>query len=160
MESRILNEKLLGAVRKGRAGLGLFLSVNIGTVGTREYRRHVVAKTMDAHEDKYLERAVQQSIQGQWTQWKDFVSRDFKWRSLYSAEFKFSKICIGASYNTSDTPSNLKRWGFVTVASCAVCDTDVCAIQHILSGCKTMLAQRLYTYRHNVVLRVIIHGIQ
>ena len=131
-ESRILNEKLLGAVRKGRAGLGLFPSVNIATVGTREYRRHVVAKTMDEHEDKYLERAVQQSIQGQWTQWQDFVSRDIKWRSLYSAELKLAKFCIGATYNTLGTPANLKRWGFVSIASCALCDAEVCGIQHIL----------------------------
>ena len=159
-ESRILNEKLLGAVRKGRAGLGLFPSVNIATVGTREYRRHVVAKTMDEHEDKYLERAVQQSIQGKWTQWQDFVSRDIKWRSLYSAELKLAKFCIGATYNTFGTPANLKRWGFVSIASCALCDAEVCGIQHILSGCKTMLAQGRYTYRHNNVLRVIAHGIE
>ena len=57
--------KLMGAVRKGRAGLGFVPSATIGAVGSSDYRKYVVAKTMDAHEDKYLERAVHQSIQGQ-----------------------------------------------------------------------------------------------
>ncbi|KAL6455748.1 hypothetical protein MHYP_G00355990 [Metynnis hypsauchen] len=59
---------------------------------------------------------------------------------------------IRATYDTLPSPSNLSQW-YGSDESCHLCNAPNPSLQHILSSCKTALAQGRYRWRHDQVLR-------
>ena len=96
------------------------------------------------------------SVQGQWTKWCNYVRMDLSWKSLLSLPRPLISFCVGATYDTLPSPSNLHRWRISTETSCFLCGKSVCTVAHILGGCKKSLDQGRFTYRHDSVLTVII----
>ena len=71
-----------------------------------------------------------------------------------------TQFCLGATYETLATPSNLRLWNIVEESSCYLYGDANCNIRHILSSCRIAQAQGRYFGRHISVLRVISDGIQ
>ena len=92
--------------------------------------------------------------------WKGFIQRDLSWKSVLFGKSELTRFCLGATYETLATPSNLKLWNIVEESSCYLCGDVSCNIRHILSSCRIAQAQGRYLWRHNSVLRVISDGIQ
>ena len=55
---------------------------------------------------------------------------------------------------------NLARWNIITDPRCALCQAPQPATNHILTGCPAALDQGRYTWRHDSVLQVLVHGLQ
>ena len=88
--------------------------------------------------------------------WKDYTQRSLSWRSLVYGDPKLFRFCIGATFNTLASPSNLVRWKIDLGAVCTLCENPG-TIPHILSGCQQALKR--FRYRHDNVLRVLCHHI-
>ena len=104
-------------------------------------------------------KAVQQKVQGKWTQWQKFMRRDMRWHSLLATSPRLVSFALGATFDTVASPANLKRWGLWESGHCGLCGYEFCDVKHVLSGCKVALTQGRYTYRHNAVLRVMANEI-
>ena len=61
----------------------------------------------EAEEEKYQAKAVQLSVQGQWTKWCSYVCMDLSWKTLLAMPQQLLTFCLGATYNTLPSPSNL-----------------------------------------------------
>ena len=184
-ESRLWQDELLGMVPEGRAGFGSRRKWKKGDLRGleypapkssladlygknararwqarvhsrgREFRQSVSLKVREEEREKLMATAVQQSVQGQWTRWKDVVQRDLGWKSLFSMKASLVRFAIGSTYDTLASPSNLMRWGISEDANCVLCGAQRCNIAHVLSGCPIGLQQGRFKFRHDAVLRVL-----
>ena len=170
-ESRVHMEKVVGNTRGGESilsegssrfaglGHGKFQS-NSPQPGTKEHRHHIADMVRaDIEESRYV-KAVELALQGTWTAWRDYIQRNISWKGILGTKGSLLRFCLGATYDTLSTPSNLERWGLISKATCALCGQEGCCIRHILSGCPKALGQGRYEWRHNTILRTIAHGIQ
>ena len=74
---------------------------------------------------------------------------DLTWRSaIYSLSRRVLSFAINASIDTLPTFRNLKLWGMKMSANCKLCGNTQ-PLLRVLAGCKTMLEQGRYTWRHN-----------
>ena len=69
-------------------------------------------------------------------------------------------FCLGSTYDTLPSPSNLQRWHISSEASCSLCGKQICTTAHILGACKVALHQDRYTFRHDSVLLAIVNVIK
>ena len=188
-EDRLWQEELVGLVPEGRSGFGMGRRWKKGDLrgldtrgvsgcqtdatvkgsrakwearaqgNGRAFRQCVLAKVKAEEDEKLVVAAVQQSVQGQWTKWKDVVQRDFGWRSVLCMKPSLVRFAVGATYDTLSSPTNLKRWGISEDSSCVLCGVSQCTVAHILSACAIGRDQGRFRYRHDSVLRVLADGI-
>ena len=59
--------------------------------------------------------------------------------------------CLGATYNTLPSLSNLHGWCIHSEPSCYLCIKTVCTTAHIPGACKVALQQGSFTYHHDSV---------
>ena len=50
-------------------------------------------------------------------------------------------FCLGATYDTLPSPSNLHRWNIITETSSKLCHKQICSTAHVLGACKFVLQQ-------------------
>jgi len=67
---------------------------------------------------------------------------------------------LRAGCDTLPTPLNLSRWNIITNPKCTLCHAPQPTTNHILTGCSVALEQGRYTWRHDSVLKVFVHGLQ
>ena len=80
---------------------------------------------------------------------------DITWRSaIYSLPRRVLSFAINSSIDTLPTFRNLKLWCKKMSSNCKLCGNTQ-TLLHVLAGCKTMLDQGRYTWRHNCVLNHI-----
>ena len=127
---------------------------------TNRAHRKAVGQVVAKEEDERLYiKAIQQGVQGKWTQWQKFMRRDMSWHTLLATSPRLVSFALGATFDTVASPANLKRWGLWESSHCGLCGYEFCDVKHVLSGCKVALAQGRFRYRHNAVLRVLAHEI-
>ena len=144
-----------------RAGLGYTPFKNTKpSDGSKEHRQEIIQAMRAEQNEVYHAKAVSMGVQGAWTRWSNYVKRDMSWRHALLAKSSLLKFCIGSTYDTLSTPSNLHRWGIIDEPRCALCHQEGCCMIHILSSCNVAFGQGRYTWRHNCVLRVLADGVQ
>ena len=176
-EDRLWIEELKGLVPIGRSGFGFGNGKQVGGVqggfqsggwdkwkmrmreNGKQYVQNVTAKIREQEDEEWYAVAVQQGLQGQWTNWIEYTQRELGWRTLMSTKPHLVKFVVGSTFNTLNSPSNLRRWGLEEAASCRLCEADNCTVRHVLSGCPVSLGQGRYRYRHDKVLAVLADGI-
>ncbi|XP_053332775.1 uncharacterized protein LOC128506382 [Clarias gariepinus] len=152
-EARLRQRSLVGAVSKGRAGLGSFLTSQINTRG--EGRRRLVQEEVRAAvEETRSCKAVEMRLQGAWTRWENAVERKVTWTEIWKAEPHRIKFLIQAVYDVLPSPSNLHTWGIAETPACPLCSKRG-TLEHILSCCSTALGEGRYRWRHDQVLKTI-----
>ena len=96
-------------------------------------------KVSVSKEEKYQAKAVQLSVQGQWTKWCSYVHVDLSWKTLLAMPQQLLTFCFGATYDTLPSPSNLHHWHINPEASCLLCKKQVCTTAHVLGACTVAL---------------------
>ena len=48
-------------------------------------------------------------------------------------------FCLGATYDTLPSPSNLHRWNIITETSSKLCHKQICSTAHVFGACKFVL---------------------
>uniref|UniRef100_A0A3B1JAJ2 Reverse transcriptase domain-containing protein n=1 Tax=Astyanax mexicanus TaxID=7994 RepID=A0A3B1JAJ2_ASTMX len=157
-ESRIRHRALVGAVTRGRAGLGTFSTPQYEKVKGKERHRLVQEEVRAEVEERRISRAVGLRQQGAWTRWEQAMDRKVTWSELWRAEPQRIKFLVQAVYDILPSPSNLSIWGKTESPNCPQCPGRG-TLEHILSCCPVALGQGRYTWRHNQVLRPIAEAI-
>ncbi|XP_057316863.1 uncharacterized protein LOC130657891 [Hydractinia symbiolongicarpus] len=133
-ESQLEFKKILGFQQFGRVGLTLLWLTrshkSVPAIGTHSYRKLVSDVVQDSN----------------WTKWCSFIKYDLSWKNLLSLPQCLPSFCIGATYDT--------------LPSCTLCKKPSFNVSHILGACKLALSQGRFTYRHDIVLRVLVTAIQ
>ena len=117
-ESRLEFQKVIGHHQTSRAGFGSFKSPSIPRRNSHEYRRLISDLVGEVDENAYHAESVQLHLQGYRTKWYDFVKNDLSWKTLLAIPSSLISFCLGATFDTLPSPSNLKRWRLITESSC------------------------------------------
>ena len=67
---------------------------------------------------------------------------------------------LRAASDTLPTPLNLSRWRYRSDSKCILCGSVHPTVLHILNACPTALNQGRFTWRHDSVLKCLVHGIK
>ena len=149
-----------GHSQTGRAGFGLIPVKPTPAIGTKEYRRMISDIVCEQDDKRRFTEAVQMSVQGQWTSWCDYVQTNLSWATIWALPANLVSFCLGATYDTLPSPSNLKRWKIKDDDECYLCSKKPATVAHILSGCPVSLEGGRYTMRHDSVLSLISGSLQ
>ena len=121
----------------------------------KERRDMIISEVRKSEDDKRVQKAVQQSQQGQWTTWEEVLQRSLTWNDIWKmAPLRLSFI-IRATYDLLPTGSNLYKWGLSEDTKCPLCNERQ-TLEHVLSACRVSLGQGRYTWRHNRVLQELV----
>ncbi|XP_061925310.1 uncharacterized protein LOC133664585 [Entelurus aequoreus] len=156
-DARLRHRSLVGAVTRGRAGLGFFPTPQLNTRG-KEGRRLVQDEVRAAVEETRTCKAVGMKQQGAWTRWDNAVERRVTWAEIWKAEPQRIKFLIQAVYDVLPSPSNLHTWGIAETPACPLCSKRG-TLEHILSCCTRALGDGRYRWRHDQVLKTIAEAI-
>ncbi|KAL6468407.1 hypothetical protein MHYP_G00240840 [Metynnis hypsauchen] len=151
--SRLMHKEVVGRTQSGRAGLGWGTATKFWSKASKKERKQlVIEEVVRSEEDLYKIKALSQPQQGQWTTWEGVVNRTIKWSDMWKMPQARLSFLIRATYDSLPSPSTLSQW-YGSDESCHLCNTPNPSLQHILSSCKTALAQGRYRWRHDQVLR-------
>ncbi|KAG1925338.1 hypothetical protein F2P79_025614 [Pimephales promelas] len=151
--SRLQHREVLGRVQDGRAGVGWGQAPLFWSNASKEERKAMVAaEVMRAEHERLTIKAVSQGQQGGWLSWEGVLDRQLAWSDVWKIPQARLSFLVRAAYDTLPCPRNLHRW-FGNEESCLLCSTANASFQHIMSGCKTALAQGRYRWRHDLVLK-------
>lgn len=100
-------------------------------------------------------------MQGKWADWDAIADGDLTWQKLlHGCTDSYLKFLLNGPNNSLPTGDNLRRWSNSHVSvRCACCGMAHPTLLHVLNGCKTMLKQGRYTWRHNNVLACLFQAI-
>ena len=135
-EDDIAFQKILGHIQQGRSGLGLNKLAKTPPKQSHEYRRLVSKAAKEIEEENSFAKAVQLQVQGQWTKWTNYVQNDLSWKTILAMPQSLLSFCLGATFDTLPSPSNLQRWRITTEPSCFLCGEEICTAAHIRQGAK------------------------
>ena len=159
-ESDVKNKLISGHHQFGRKGLGYSPGPKIpSNRSTKLYCKFISSHYKNIDDTYSISKAVQLQVQGQWTQWINYIQNDFSWKSLLALPVNLVSFCLASTFDVLPSPSNIRRWKISTDAACTLCRKDVCTTAHILGACKVALKQGRYTFRHDVVLREIVSSL-
>ena len=68
---------------------------------------------------------------------------DLSWKTLLAMSQQHSPVCLGATYDTLPSPSNLHRWHINLEASCLLCRKQNFTTAHVLGACIVALQQAI-----------------
>ena len=152
-ESALKLREVVGAVAKGRTGLGRYPQRWWSKESTTDRRKMVSEEIHQLEENKRFARAVALHKQGAWTKWENTKGRAITWNIMKHMEPQRLSFLIKAVYDVLPTPVNLQIWGLGTSNRCEECGKTG-TLKHILTGCECAL--RKYTWRHNEVLKIFV----
>ena len=151
-ESRLEFQNVIGYHQTSRAGFGSFKSPSIPRRNSHEYRRLISDLVSEVDENAYHAISVQLHLQGYWAKWCDLVKNDLSWKTLLAVASSLISFCLGATFDTLLSSSNLKRWRLTTESSCFLCRMSICTSAHILGTSKIALHQSRFSFRHDKLL--------
>ena len=98
------------------------------------------------------QKAVQQPLQGKWTNWDNALQKSLTWNDIWNKASLRISLLVRSVYDLLPYNANLLRWGKKEDTTCPLCN-DRQTTEHVLSWCKLALSQGRYTWRHNRVLQ-------
>ncbi|RXN28661.1 reverse transcriptase [Labeo rohita] len=144
--------------RKWAAASSVAQAETMGKAGSKDRRAMIQEEVRNLEEEGRRVRAVELASQGAWTKW-DLPKRKITWGDLWRLEpFRISFL-LRSVYDTLPTPTNLHKWGLREDPLCKLCG-ERGTMAHILSGCKTALAQGRYRWRHDKVLMILANTLE
>ena len=106
-ENELEFRNIVGYHQVGRAGFGASSSPQTPDKGTHEYRKLISDINYENDEEVCQAKAVQLALQCHWSKWTNYIKNDLSWKTLLSQPQSLSSFCIGSTYNTLPSPSNL-----------------------------------------------------
>ena len=133
-EDKIEFEKVLGYHQHNCSGLGSIKQTEVPPKQTHDYRKLVSDKVYDLEEERYLAKAVQLRLQGNWARWCNYIQNELSWKNLLVTSPRLTSSVLGATFDTLPSPTNLKRWHITTEADCSLCSVKVCITTNVLAS--------------------------
>lgn len=137
-----------------RLGLGAQQVVKRTKVSAFRYFADLDAQSQLAHLQTL-------QMQGKWADWDAIAGGDLTWQKLlHGCTDAYLKFLLNGPNNSLPTGDNLRRWSNSQVSvRCACCGVAHPTLPHVLNGCKAMLRQGRYTWRHNTILAGLFQAI-
>ncbi|GFR84960.1 polyprotein [Elysia marginata] len=112
----------------------------------------IIDEVRQKEDFRRTQKAVQQSLQGQWANWDSAIQRSLTWKDIW--QMAPLRISFLVRYVCDILPSNanLVRWGKKDHPTCPLCHGRKTSEQ-VLSSCKVSLSQVRYTWRYNRLLQ-------
>ena len=149
---------IVGSTQTDNGGLGSKRFKPFAKMSYMERKEEVTNQVKKDEEDKRYVKLVQCSQQGQCVSWEEkVVDRKIGWAELWEWDQGRISFLLRSVYDVLPTPSNLKRWSISNDDKCRC--GKLGTLRHILSNCPLGLERR-YTWRHNLVLRVLSEAVQ
>ena len=119
---------------------------------SHEYRRLVSDLVGKVDENAYHAKSVQFHLQGHCMKWCNFVKNDLSWKTFLAMPLSLISFCLGATFETLPSSSNLKRLRLITESCWFLCGKSIFTLAHILGACKIALHQGRFSFRNDKVL--------
>ena len=103
------------------AGFGSISIPDVPPKHSYAFRKLLTSMIEEAEGEKCQAKAVQLSVQGQWSKWCIYVRMDLSWKTLLAMPEHLLTFCLGATYDALPSPSNLHCWHINAEASCLLC---------------------------------------
>ena len=147
-------KEMIGQTQTSQRGLGAKKMEKWSKATGKSKKDMVLQELRRDEEAKRIQKAVQQSQQGQWTTWENAIQRSLSWNDLWHmAPLRISFI-LRSVYDILPSNTNLVKWGKSSDSACPLCQGKQ-AVEHVLSSCKTALSSGRCTWRHNQVLKEV-----
>lgn len=104
-------------------------------------------------------KAVTMGKQGSWTRWEGVQERTLTWQDIWNMEGYRVKFLLSSVYDVLPTPSNLHIWGLAESPGCTLCGKPA-NLEHVLSSCRSNLADGKFRWRHDQVLTKLAEGLE
>jgi hypothetical protein len=118
-------------------------------------KKNLKSKTITRHTDK----ANSLFKQSEYIKFSNLEQVDPEWKGLiYNMKKGTMQFLLNSLIHTLPTQNNLKLWNKTFSDSCKICKNRDSTL-HCLNGCKTMLDQGRYTWRHDNIVRYITDNI-
>ena len=155
----IINELCRG--QTGRQGLGYRRTEKrVNKMSTREHRQALSKLVKEVSEEQLLVSLYGMAQQGRWLAWETAMQMDTRWtKLLYSWSPEMLKFYLNTIQDTLPSPANLKIWNKQALGVCSLCGYNNCTMMHIFNCCQYSLRTGRYNWRHDTVLREILHQI-
>ena len=92
---------------------------------SRKEASHVIKK---AESETLYTKAVQQSVQGQWSGWQSYIKCDMSWHNLLKSAPQLVSFCLGSTFNTLASPQNRACWGLEDGLACGLCGKEKASV--------------------------------
>ena len=145
---------IVGIVTSGRLGLRNLQQSTWRAASTRERSTMVEKEVRQTEEERRQAQPVGMRQQGAWTSWESARSRQLKWNNIWKMDGYRISVLLRSVYDVLPSPMNLKIWGLIEDPSFKLCGKPA-NLEHVLSACSVALAEGMYTWRHDQVLREI-----
>ena len=152
-------KEIVGHTQTNRQGLGATKMEWWSKTKGKAKRDMVIAEIRNEEDKNRVQKAVQQSQQGQWTSWESALQRSLSWDDLWHMAPLRVSFILRSVYDLLPSNANLVKWGKSEDPSCPLCKGRQ-TVEHVLSSCTTALAQGRYTWRHNQVLKELADAVQ
>ena len=103
-------------------------------------------------DNKRFLKGVQQSQQGQWTNWEETLQKSITWNDIWRMAPLRLSFLIRSTYDQLSSKNNLFKWKKESDPICPLCNDEQQTLKHMLNSCKTTLGNEKYTWRHNRIL--------
>ena len=154
-EKNLRVKSIVGSVAKGRAGLGLIPTYYPGKFTIKEGQKLIQDEIRTGMKEKRMTKVVGYGQQGVWNKWDKIDHRKMSWSKFWKTDFSRTKFLVKMVYDQLPSPANLHVWGKTETPNCPLCP-EKRSLQHILSSCKTALAEGRYRWRHDKVQEALI----
>ena len=157
-ECRLKHREIVGAVCKGREGLGTRSSCFWKGASAAERRSLIQQEIRAEEEEQRRTKAVEMGCQGAWTRWET-EDRSLTWAEIWRYQTYQLSFLLRSVYDTLPSPANLHRWNLSDTPECTLCGKRG-TLEHVLSSCQVALTQGRYTWRHDQVLRELADSLE
>ena len=152
-------KEIMGHTQNNRQGLGCTEMKWWSKAEGKEKRDMVIQEVRQEEDMARLQKAVQQSQQGQWTSWETAIQRSLTWNDIWHMSPLRTSFILRSTYDLLPSNKNLVKWGKTSDPNCPLCG-GIQTVEHVLSSCKTALADGRYTWRHNRVLEQLAEAVR
>ena len=120
-ETDAKNKLVSGHYQFGRKGLGYSPGPKIPyNKSSKLYHKFISSRYKNIDDIYSISKAVQLQVQGQWTQWVNYIQNDFSWKSLLALPLNLVSFCLASTFDILPSPSNIRRWKISTDAACTL----------------------------------------
>ena len=141
--------EIIGHTQTGRQGLRTKEKQWWSKATSKNLQDMMILDVRSEVDNKNFLKGVQQSQQGQWTNWEETLQKPINQNGIWQMAPLRLSFLIRSMYNQLFSKNNLFKWKKESDTTCPLCNDKPQTLEHVLSSCKTALGNERYTWRHS-----------
>ena len=136
-------KEIIRQIQTMRQGLGTNKKQWWSKTTSKNHQDMIIQNVRSEVDNKRFLKGVQQSQQGQWTNWEETLQK-LTWNDIWQIAPRKLSFLIRSMYNQLSSKNNLFKWKKERDPMCPLCNKPQ-TLEHVLSSCKTALGNGRYT---------------